>query len=463
MARPVVEALRDWLRRAGTARPGLRQIRAPQVVVAVVAVMTLLLSWLAGQAWMTARSGHVTQTGATGSAWVQGTAPEARSMPAAVLTLSPDSVLQEVELTVSGSGFGPLETVVVRAPDPASGEAREIARAAADWRGSFSNQAVNLPEWLTSGTHQLEAVGERSVSRANVTLYVRAKNRWVNLGTYGVKQAERLGFITGGFEPGEQVNVYLAEGQDLRPDESAAPVLTVPTDRAGNTAWTEMQVPLVKAGNYSLMFRGQSGGEALSRNIVISALVPYVELSPWSGPPGSHIDLNGKGFVPSEEVGIYLGDATTPALTVTADESGSLWGAGPVAIPYEARGPLRVTLIGQVNHALVTRSFGVVAPKPWVELSSYAGFAGTTVFFSGGGFAAGERITIHLEQGAALIIGVGQANEQGYYRLVGPVNVPPSATDQVTFVLTGESSHAEGAATFKVLTPWLPGPTNLGL
>lgn len=396
-----------------------------------------------------AEGGGPDQTGEAAPA-----ASRAGSQPTARLLLPSGAVPQWETLKFSLEGFQPEETVTLQVKDGDS--FKEIGQVLVDGEGKAADAEILLPSWLESGTREVQAVGDSGQTMVLGTMHVRAKELWANLSSYSFHQASKLGFVAGGFQPGDQVNVYLSQGGDACGVASQRPLASVKTDEAGNTTWTEFEVPVVQPGEYVLLMKGDRG-EELKTKVEVMPLAPELELSPWSGLPGRQVDINARGFLPDEKVELFLGSAREPVITFTADRYGDIWGGGPISMPMESQGEkLAVTLRGQRSGAVVTRDFAVIAPHPWIDLSSYSGYAGTGVTVKGGGFAAGERVTLHLGSASGPVVGEVVADEQGRYQGLGPAQVPADAEQAVVFVALGESSGAQASATFKVQKPFHP-------
>lgn len=379
------------------------------------------------------------------------------------LTLDPVPVQQGDVVHLSGGGFLPFEPVVVRVvgDDPA---AIDLAHGRANHWGRLDPIAVPLPEALRSGAHAVEAVGQVSRRRSGATLFVRANAPWMSLGSGDVKPLGRLGLIAGGFAPGEEVALMLDPKEEPAgdsPDPPREPVElgAVPTERSGNTAWTEMPIPKVPPGPYTLVARGLTSEIEASADVEVKPYAPQVELSPWAGPPGTRMEVNARGFAPGEPVRVYFGDDPTPRADAVSDEYGNLWGVATARVPYATpAGPLLVTLVGEESRTFVSLRFDVLQPNPWLELSIWWGPPGTPVGFSGGGWAAGERITFHVDSPERPIAAVGQADDAGWLRYAGPVAVPAQAYGEVTFVAVGTESQTLATATFKVVNPFSTAP-----
>ncbi len=379
--------------------------------------------------------------------------PTVTPEPSAVLLLPTKAVIQWEDFTFSAEGFQPNEMVSLLADT--GGEWKEIAQVEADGDGRIEDARVQLPSWLESGKREIHAEGASSGVQGSGSLTIRAKNLWINLSGHAPQPATNLGFVAGGFEPGDRVSAYLTESSDPSHLASEEPLATVTADDAGNTGWTEVVVPVVPPGKYTLLLKGENTREELKTSITVSPLHPQMELSPWSGLPGSSFDVNASGFLPGEQVDLYLGNSSAALSSYQADQWGGIWGAGPVAVPVQAGGgPLAVRLRGQSSGSETVAEFNVVAANPWLELNNYSGFAGTPVMAHGGGFAARERIVLHVGSTSGPVVAETVAAEDGSYSGLGPVSTPADAQGQVTFVAVGESSGAQATAVFKIVEPF---------
>lgn len=434
-------------------------MRYTRPVAAGVVVAVAALALLAGQgafarlAAPEAGSGAAPGRAGTGQQATAGR-PASAPTPKAEAHLAEETVKQYGRLGLSADGFLPGEGVTVAVKPEGSAEPIELGRVQADDQGRIGEFAADLPDGVTSGPRAVTVAGAASGRRATTILYVRAEKTFAVLNTYTPRPTDKLGFVVGGFEPGEQVQVFLR-------DTTGAPLATVPTDQAGNTAWTEVETPVVQPGQYDLIFQGSQGKNSYVQRITVSPLTPTLELSPWAGPPGSSFELNGRGFLAGEDVQVFVGRGQQPATTFEADQYGSFWGIGPLVVPVEAgAGQAEVRLIGQRSGAEVTQSFTVVGGKPWAELSAYSGMPGTVVRFSGGGFGARERVTVHLGNAGGPVVATAQTDERGNVVRSDSAAVPsdPTATSQttVTFTMVGEASRSEASAAFTVVAPAIP-------
>jgi hypothetical protein len=171
------------------------------------------------------------------------------------------------------------------------------------------------------------------------------------------------------------------------------------------------------------------------------------------------VQVNARGFGPGEQIHVSFGGTPDPTI-MTADEYGNLWGAGPVHIPQTApAGALALNLVGADSGAKATPEFKVLDPKPWLELTSWSGAPGAPVGFGGGGWIAGERVSIHVGSATNPAQSTGAGDDGGWLKGAGQVYIPNDVGDDVIFVAVGEQSHLVAAATFKVVFPFGLRPT----
>lgn len=388
----------------------------------------------------------------------------ARSPGPGPVALDPNPTQQGGQVRVSGRGFYPLEPISLQiSRQTVEGDLVPLQETRATLGGAISAAYVAVPSDLPSGQHRFEVVGQISGRRVATILWVRSRAPWMTLSTSQTKPREKLGLIVGGFAAGEQIRFSLtprasssATSSPTAASARAAPGFAVAsTDQVGNSSWLEVTVPRVAPGPYHLVARGLASGQEITRDLDIGAYQPTVELSPWAGPPGIKLQLNVRGFEPGETVVVFLGGDAHPAASLVADRYGNLWGAGPVRVPFGTlAGTLNVRLVGQDSGAQTTASFRVLSPRPWLELTQYWGAPGGSVELSGGGWAADERIAIHLGSAQGPTVAHGQADDYGWLHDAGPAIIPLDATYSVTFVAVGEASHSQATATFKIVLPF---------
>lgn len=380
-------------------------------------------------------------------------------VPTALVAIDPQPAPQSGQVHISGKGFEAGESVTISVGKGVDVAATMLmlGNAVAKSDGSFEPVTLTLADELQSGAHAISAVGQTSGRRSTGTLWIRAPQPWLVLDSYDVPQYGDLGFVAGGFEPMDQVQVSLdpvagANGPSVK-------LVDLTTDQAGNAVWAQVKLPRLAAGTYAMVLRGQANAAELRREIHVTLLKPTVELSPWAGPPGVAVQVNARGFGPNEQVQVSIGGTPDPTI-LKADEYGNLWGAGPVHIPQNASsGALALNLVGAESGAKASPEFKVLDPKPWLELTNWSGAPGAPVGFGGGGWIAGERVSIHIGAATGPAQSTGTGDDGGWLKGAGYVYIPNDVGDDVIFVAVGEQSHLVAAATFKVVLPFGLRPT----
>jgi hypothetical protein len=380
----------------------------------------------------------------------------------ASVAIDPQPAPQSGQVRVSGKGFAAGESIGLSADQTsdANSETVSLASTVANADGSFDAVTLTLPDSLQSGGHPLDAVGQTSGATGTATLWIRAPQPWLVLDKYDIPQYGDLGFVAGGFEPMDRVDVTLepAAGSNA----TRVSLVTLTTDQAGNADWSQLKLPRLSAGTYTMVVQGEADAAEVRRDLNVTPLKPLLELSPWAGPAGASVRVNAHGFAPNEPVQVSLGGAhdSTP---LRADEYGNLWGAGPLHIPQSAAtGGFAIDLAGGDSGATATAEFKVLDPKPWLELTSWSGAPGAPVSFGGGGWIGGEQVTIHIGSATSPAVTSEFADESGWLKGSDQVYVPNEVNDDVIFVAVGDKSHIAAAATFKVVFPFglRPGQTD---
>ena len=420
--------------------------RTSGIVVVTFAVVALLLG--AGCGGGAPAPGDLPQSVVDTVVPSVATESESVEQSSAVLHLPSETVRQEEEMSFSAEGFAPFEEVVLQAVVKEGEPPTELWRGPVDESGRLPEQRIVLPEWLTSGERTLDLVSA-SGTRASAPIAIRAKQHWIEAGSYSVQVAKRLGFIAGGFEPGERVRVYFGSQETPPPD--APPLVVIDADRVGNTTWQEIDTPVVVAGPHHLILVGETSGASVERTIQVEPLTPGLELEPWSGPPGSPVQITGHGFLPGESINVFVG-GTQPALTIAADEWGNFWSVGPVNVPLDAGGSdVTITVVGEQSQTPASANFGVWEAEAWLELSTYAGYAGSSVLFHGGGLGTGERVRIYRMGERDVPVSETTTFGDGRFWNAGPAQISSAVSGKVSFIAIGEQTGARAIATFEVI------------
>jgi hypothetical protein len=113
-----------------------------------------------------------------------------------------------------------------------------------------------------------------------------------------------------------------------------------------------------------------------------------------------------------------------------------------------------LNLVGDDSGAVASADFKVLPPKPWLELTNWYGAPGAPVGFGGGGWIAGEKITIHMGSATNPPLEEVTADDGGWLKGAAQVYIPLDVMDNVIFVAQGQQSRLISAATFTVVFPF---------
>ena len=182
-------------------------------------------------------------------------------------------------------------------------------------------------------------------------------------------------------------------------------------------------------------------------------------LSATSGPQGTHIFIAASGYQPGEqvqEVWNYQGPGTGISQHSfyyfnpigTANASGVVYES--FNAPFAAQGSYPIAAIGLKSHIVKTATFQLV---PDLNIGVYMGLPGTTLRFSGWGFAAREAVTLYWNwtaaSGGTMLI---QSSTDSYGDFSKGTFAIPAGTPNGTYTLAaiGRSSQAVAQAPFTV-------------
>jgi hypothetical protein len=362
----------------------------------------------------------------------------------------------------SGSGFAPDELVDVRlgglGGDP-------LASVQCDGLGNVVAQNVPLP-LVQPGSYQLYFVGEQSQLPVSVSFNIQGFSPWVVLDSYALPPYSTIGFTGQDFVPGDQVEVYLGK-------QIGQPLFRVEADANGQFAvQSAFALPDQVQGDQTLTFVPHQSGAEITAKFVVLPFSPGLQLTSYSGRPGSPIALTGTGWARDETLEAYVGEsdkqlATKLVATFQTDDSGEFTAAGTFRLPIETvAGGVPITVRGAISQAQITLWYQALELKATAELTAYHGPAGTVVSFTGRSFAAGEQVTAHLRDRGGPVLATGAADEEGTSLNFGTYPIDGNWGDDVHFVLVGSDSRVEAATDFKITTQLdapAPAPTDQGV
>jgi hypothetical protein len=105
---------------------------------------------------------------------------------------------------------------------------------------------------------------------------------------------------------------------------------------------------------------GDQSQAPVSQEFNLLPFTPWASLSVYAGDRGTSVYLEGRGFAPGEDVGVFLGDGTEPLTTGKADDSGRVARLGPLKLPDAQPGQqITFALKGQVSGVQADVAFTV--------------------------------------------------------------------------------------------------------
>src|SRR5262249_4390962 len=213
--------------------------------------------------------------------------------------------------------------------------------------------------------------------------------------------------------PGESAHSYL--GRDPGP-----PAPTLPADSAGHIM-SSVPVGVAPVGPTTLVLVGTRTQTTATAAYQMLGMYPTTAMHPWAAKAGHPVGFTGSGFVPGEQVLIYLNSTNgMPALTTTANNSGG-FSLGFI-IPFGLRGKKSLTAVGNQSRPATTSGFQVLPYLPSAQASTYGAMPGTTVSFYAPGFAANEVVLVYA--GHNQLVTAFRVNSKGAAAAAGSYIVP---------------------------------------
>jgi hypothetical protein len=204
-------------------------------------------------------------------------------------------------------------------------------------------------------------------------------------------------------------------------------------------------------GPHTLRITGQNSGRLGRAVFQLQWQPPTVQLDAYTGKPLHTFRFTGSGFVPGEQVDLFLGTgAVDPLATVAADGRGEISGHD-LHIPLITPGDYRLAFIGHDSRVPVSVGFNVQGFHPWAVLENYYVAPQAGVGFSGVDFVPGEVVQVYLNSRLSQPVAQVTADTDGGFRVRNAFNLPDlTGNNQLMFV--GQQSQTEVTATFAAAT-----------
>jgi hypothetical protein len=357
---------------------------------------------------------------------------------ATTIALNPASGAVGSSIALTGNGFiGKLATIFWD-------DKKLVQNVPVSKEGQIDYQ-FNIPP-TPRGTHILKVTDDSNWTTINASLTFSVTPSISTEPPWG-KPGNHIIIFGSGFAPSESGIVAEWDGKDI----VRAPLSA---DKTGS--WNTMfDVPNIAKGEYTLSAYG-----AISKTqevpVILFTIGPYCTATPLSGPVGTKVTLNGKGFRPGEDGVTFTWDGPIIDTNFTAQPNGTF--SWPITVPPSVKGTHTIGIYGSSftpKHIVPDIQFEVT---PSINLSFSSLINSRDVTVSGYGFYAGESISISYDKnntGATTI-----TDDKGSFSVTFQAPFSPGKDHTVTATGSkGAVAQSTYAATMTIPpTPQLIGP-----
>lgn len=322
--------------------------------------------------------------------------------------------------------------------------------------GQSQDTAQTTQPARTADTAQTAQPGQTPVTAQTTPLAQTPDTAQVVVQQTEVTLDGRLTFGGVGFVAGEGTTITVEDDQG----GVQARLEPLAVDATGQIATVSVAVPGGLApGPHTLHITGLSSQRFGHAAFQLQWQPPTVHLDAYTGKPTHHFSFSGSGFVPGEQVDVFLDNprsdsfgsqASEPLASVAADPRGEL-ASHELTIPQVAPGDYRLAFVGRTSHAPVSVGFNVQGFHPWAVLDNYSIAPHQSVGFEGQDFVPGEVVQVYLNSRLSQPVAQATADAQGHFALHDAFELPDLVGhNQLIFV--GQQSQTEVTATFAAAT-----------
>lgn len=328
-------------------------------------------------------------------------------------------------LSVSGTGFSPLETVALSF-------GLSSVSAQADGAGNFSGAPLTVPS-VPAGLYYIIAVGQSSGLVAFTSVYVNSFFPSVSPSSWYIAPGSTLSWSGSGFAPAEGIHIN---------DSTSATIASFIADGSGTFSGAGGTVIPFSARNSTVGYtvHGATSGIAIPISITVSDLYPTVTPSVWYAVPGTPVSFVGSGYGPNEGIDVFLNPGATPIAHVTADSTGSFSMPATLTLPF-GLSVAEYRFVGSSSGASASAPVTLASFYPWLTPSEYYAAPGSTITMSGNGFAPNESIALFVND---LSVGTASASALGNF---APTSLTLPGTPNTTASVRAQGSMSGAIAT----------------
>jgi hypothetical protein len=389
------------------------------------------------------------------SALNPGSAPPVPEQPPIVLgaaatsppmvTLNPGLVRQGARVGITGIGFTPGSFVDLQFTPDGSRQPMPVPGGPVAPDGSFVTGFV-VPQLPDTNGGVVTAVQRGSTKNAQAHAQVQTGAGFMALSYPAGRPGDVLAVTANGFQPGEKIDAYWAR-------IGGPPAAQLQADQGGGLAHAPLRVGVAPAGNATLILVGEQSRTTATASFTMIGLYPQATPMPYAVRPAQPFSISGNGFMPGEQVRLYLNNASGPPVTeLQADQRGIVVGPRFVA-PYQLKGRQMVTLIGEQSRATATSGFQIMPFTPQAQPSTWGGMPGTSMSFYASGFAPNEVVLVYAGRGPGnpgVLVSAFRVDARGIARGGGHYTIPPNTQGMTSLQLVGRQSDATATASLSV-------------
>ncbi len=352
------------------------------------------------------------------------------------------------QVVISGSGFAPGETVLIRFNGALE------SGISANPAGNFAGVLLTVPSGTASGTYRITATGATTQRSAGTGLIVVAPQpipvAGIAISPLRAMPGSQVLVAGTGYQSGETVLVSL----------NNVLVQNLTAGAAGSFTNGSFIVPdTLGPGQYKVMAVGATSGRGATAVLTVYAKPALVSPKLYANPstivPGGRVTLSGSGFTAGEQMWLRLNNSLV--LSFNADGSGSFSRSLPI---NAGPGTYSLTVTGASSRRVASTTLHVVQPViAGIGLTPKSAHRGSVVRVSGYNFLAREVVLIRFGN---TLVQATTTDGSGRFANAG-FTVPGTAAYGNTYVVITGSRSGRSAREALQITPASPAAAHLKL
>ena len=364
-----------------------------------------------------------------------------------VVIPSANTVALGTQIVIAGQEFTPRGSVTILLEHP-GGSLDTIAEEVAIDRDGHFAVPFDASGSLSPGEYNIVATSGGVEVRAPLRLTLARGAAEVDVAA--AKPGDKLNVSATGFAPGEDVQILLDS-------LVATPLYTATADGGGAISVRGLRMPFAAEGDHLLLFLGVKSRAVVRAQISAIGFYPWVNLSSYASQPEVTLDFDGHSFAPHETVWVFMDDWGPSAFQqAITDAAGDFLLKSAYTVPPDLKGEHKFLFLGATSQKRAEATFSVLPYTPSIQLTVWAGKAGTKLAVSGKGFASGEKVNVYWGPPEDnILLSSLQAGADGSF-LPGTEFAVPFNADIMkggaNITVVGQTSQAQASGWFELLT-----------